>query len=241
MRIDELTVGPVQTRCYVLGKKDGQECIVIDPGDEAKRIRKAAGDRKIAAILLTHGHFDHIGAVRELLNSELCDRCDQKAHKPFDSCNMAAVTQIKDLDSSSTIQNSELSAEAGRDDLSTTGFSQSTRIVIHELDAPMLGNPALNASIGLMGQQITAPEATDLVREGDELDLAGLKVKVLHTPGHTPGSVCYEIEGELFTGDTIFEYGWGRTDLPGGNESDMVASLRRLSSLVRTMPMHAGH
>ena len=89
MRIDELTVGPVQTRCYVLSKEDGQECIVIDPGDEAKRIRKAAGDRKIAAILLTHGHFDHIGAVRELLNSEF------------------------------RIQNSELSAEAGKDDLST--------------------------------------------------------------------------------------------------------------------------
>ena len=102
MRIDELTVGPVQTRCYVLGKEDGQECIVIDPGDEAQRIRKAAGDRKIAAILLTHGHFDHIGAGGALLNSEFCDRCDQKAHKPFDSCNMAAVTQIKDLDSSSS-------------------------------------------------------------------------------------------------------------------------------------------
>ena len=172
MRIDELTVGPVQTRCYVLGKKDGQECIVIDPGDEAKRIRKAAGDRKIAAILLTHGHFDHIGAVGALLNSELCDRCDQKAHKPFDSCNMAAVTQIKDLDSSSTIQNSELSAAAGRKELSTTELSNSPRIVIHELDAPMLSNPVLNASMGLMGKQITAPEATDLVREGDELDLA---------------------------------------------------------------------
>ena len=241
MRIDELTVGPVQTRCYILGKEDGQECIVIDPGEEAKRIRKAVGDRKIAAILLTHGHFDHIGAVGALLNSEFCDRCDQKAHKPFDSCNMAAVTQIKDLDSSSTMQNSELSATAGKEDLSATDLSNSPRIVIHELDVPMLSDPALNASMGLMGQQITAPEATDLVRGGDELDLAGLKVKVLHTPGHTPGSVCYEIEGELFTGDTIFEYGWGRTDLPGGNENDMVESLRRLSPIVRTMPMHAGH
>ncbi len=198
MKIDELTVGPVQTRCYVLSKEDGQECIVIDPGDEAKRIRKAAGDRKIAAILLTHGHFDHIGAVRELLNSEF------------------------------RIQNSELKAER-------------LRIIIHELDAPMLSDPARNASMGLMGKQITAPEATDLVREGDELELAGLKIKVLHTPGHTPGSVCYEIEGELFTGDTLFDFGWGRTDLPGGNESDMVASLRRLSPLARTMPVHAGH
>ena len=211
MRINELTVGPVQTRCYILGTENGQECIVIDPGDEAERIRKAAGDRKIAAILLTHGHFDHIGAVQELLNSEL------------------------------RIQNSELSAAAGKEDLSTADSSKGPRIIIHELDAPMLSDPTLNASVGLMGRQITAPEATDLIREGDELEIAGLKIKVLHTPGHTPGSVCYEIEGELFTGDTVFDFGWGRTDLPGGNESDMAASLRRIMPMVRTMPMHAGH
>ena len=116
-----------------------------------------------------------------------------------------------------------------------------TKLVIHGLDAPMLGDPELNASAGLIARKVTAPEATDLVKEGDELELAGLKVKVLHTPGHTPGSVCYEIEGELFTGDTLFEYGWGRTDLPGGSEEQLEASLRRLMPMVRTMPFHAGH
>ena len=190
MRIDELTVGMVQTRCYILSKEDGDRCVVIDPGDEAARILRAAGDRKIEAILLTHGHFDHIGGVQAL-----CDSA--KEEKP--------------------------------------------RIVIHELDAPMLGDPVLNAGMGLLRRAVTAPEATDRVKEGDELEIAGLKIRVLHTPGHTPGSVCYLIEGELFTGDTIFDYGWGRTDLPGGNESQMAASLRRMAPLVREYPMHAGH
>jgi len=207
MQVKEITVGIVQTCCYILSKEeDSPECIVIDPGDEAARIRKAAGGKRIAAILLTHGHFDHIGAVRDLADHE-------------------------QLNSESGIQNSELSAAA----------EPKTRIIIHELDAPMLGDPVLNAGMGLLRRSITAPEATDTVREGDELELAGLKVQVLHTPGHTPGSVCYLIEGELFTGDTIFEYGWGRTDLPGGSEEEMVKSLRRLAPMVRSMPMHAGH
>ena len=186
MKIETLTLGPVGTNCYIVYNEGSEEAVVIDPAAEGERIRQALEDKKIAAILLTHGHFDHIGAAGALKEAD-------------------------------------------------------TRLVIHGLDAPMLSDPELNAGLGLIRKEVTAPEPTDRVREGDELTLAGLKVKVLHTPGHTPGSVCYLIENELFTGDTLFDFGWGRTDLPGGNEADMNASLRRMIPLARKYPMHAGH
>ena len=186
MNCELIIVGPVATCCYILSREDRPDCLVIDPGAEPERIRRAVGDRQIAAILLTHGHFDHIEAV---------------------------------------------SALAGKN----------TPILIHELDAPMLEDPELNVSRLLMRRDITAPPATDLLREGSRRTLAGLDVEVLHTPGHTPGSVCYRIENELFTGDTLFEHGWGRTDFPGGDEHTLFTSLRRIMPLAQKMPFHPGH
>ena len=186
MKIQELSVGPIGTCCYLLSQEDRQDCLVIDPGAEPERIRKAAGGKTIAAILLTHGHFDHIGAVSALM-------------------------------------------------------TEGCRLVIHRLDAPYLSDPVLNAGKSLTGCSITAPPPTDTVGEGDRITLAGLEIRVLHTPGHTPGSCCYLIGDHLFTGDTLFEHGWGRTDLPGGNEREMMASLQRLIPLSRTYPIHPGH
>ncbi len=189
MEIRTLTVGIVGTCCYLLRCKAGAEaCVVIDPGAEAKRILQAAEGVPIEAILLTHGHFDHIGAVRELM-------------------------------------------EAFPD----------ARLLVHPLDAPMLGDGALNAGRMLLGREITAPEATGFVREGDRMTLAGISFEVLHTPGHTPGSVCYLAGEDLFTGDTLFEHGWGRTDLPGGDGAEMTRSLRRLLPLAEKYRIHPGH
>ena len=177
LQMKEVTVGAIGTCCYILWDDARTDCVVIDPGDEPERIRKAADGRTIAAILLTHGHFDHIGAVRALMTPE-------------------------------------------------------TELVVHAQDAPMLFNPQENASL-LMGAPVTAPEATKLVHEGDTVMAAGLTFTVLHTPGHTAGSVCYQIGDKLFTGDTLFRFGCGRTDLPTGSSEQMQASLARVVPMAR--------
>ena len=120
-------------------------------------------------------------------------------------------------------------------------MTENTRLYIHTLDATMLTDPKLNASLALLGVPVTAVPATDLLRDGDTFTAAGLTVQVLHTPGHTPGSVCYRIEDHLFTGDTLFEHGWGRTDLPGGDEHALFRSLRFVIPLARDLPFHPGH
>ena len=185
LQMKSLTVGDLSTCCYIVYDDASDGCVVIDPGYEPERIHTACGERRIEAILLTHGHFDHIGGVKALA-------------------------------------------------------AEGAEIVIHREDAPMLRDAELNAS-WLVGDYVTAPEATRTVREGDVLTYAGMELIVLHTPGHTPGCVCYQTGNWLFTGDTLFHYGYGRTDLPGGSWHQLAESLRRLQPLAQQYEIFPGH
>ncbi len=172
MKIVTLPVGALRANCYVLYDESRRDALVVDPGGDADAILRALAGRK-PTVLLTHGHFDHTGALPAFADA---------------------------------------------------------RIWMHALDAPMLSDASL--SVGAeFGDTAPRPPATDYVQEGDELSLCGLRVHVLHTPGHTPGGVCYDIEGALLTGDTLFAHGYGRVDYPGGDQRALIRSLRRLLAL----------
>ena len=186
MIIREITVGPIGTCCYLILNEEQNACVLIDPGAEPERIRKAVGSSRLSAILLTHGHFDHIGAVDALMDPE-------------------------------------------------------TVLYLHSLDHPMLSDPSLNGSRLFLGSSVRIASSPVPVAEGETFSEAGFSFQVLHTPGHTPGSVCYRVNDCLFTGDTLFHNGWGRTDLPGGDEHQIHVSLRRLIPLMKTLSIYPGH
>ena len=171
-----MAVGSYQTNCYMLWQKGREDCVLIDPGSAHKEILEIVEKqgKTVAAILLTHGHFDHVGAVRKIAEQAKC---------PVYLC------------------------------------PEEKKLPVFMTAGPLYSTDGY----------------------GDSVCVAGLQFEVLPTPGHTPGSVCYRIENELFTGDTLFEHGWGRTDFPGGDEHALFASLRRIMPIAQTIPFHPGH
>ena len=194
IRTQCVVCGAYQENCYLLWDEAQSGLAVIDPGDDPDKIvRAVAGTgRRVGAILLTHGHFDHILGV------------------------------------------AALKARYG------------AKVYVHPLDRHMLLTPdAAMMNEALCGQPFTPTDADEVFPQTPEftLSVCGLNLQGLHTPGHTPGSVSLICEEgrALFSGDTLFSYGYGRYDFPGGDRQALMASLLTLLSLDGDLTVYSGH
>jgi glyoxylase-like metal-dependent hydrolase (beta-lactamase superfamily II) len=188
LTIHEVVTGRWLENCYVVHAGRG-EAVIIDPGADLDRIEACVNQAEVEvkAILLTHGHFDHIGAA-EGLRSRYGVPC-----------------------------------------------------FLHQADHKLVRSVNFYRSIFESKQPIEVPQVDALPESDTPLTLAGLSIEPIHTPGHTRGGVCYRIDDELFTGDTLHRGRAGRVDLPGGSAEHLAASLHHLSTLPADIRVHPGH
>ncbi|MCX7778953.1 MAG: MBL fold metallo-hydrolase [Patescibacteria group bacterium] len=171
MAVKKIKVGPLITNCYLIYSNN--ELAIIDPGDEVEKILEEIKKTKARPkyIILTHYHFDHVSAAKNLKEK--------------------------------------------------TG----AKILYHKKEENFLNFSA--------DQYLT---------EKKEIKIGQESLKIIHTPGHTAGSICLLGKNEIFTGDTLFENGYGRTDLAGGSEEDLKDSLNKLSQILKPeMIVYPGH
>lgn len=198
MRVGMYTVGPVQENCFLVAADTGDKAIIIDPGEEAPRLlgEIERTGMTLEAILLTHTHFDHLGAVAPVAKA--------------------------------------------------TGAP----VYCPELEQHVLANVMDYVPYAGFGP-FESYDADVLVSGGETLQLAGLDIDVIFTPGHSPGHVTYaarqigdgdDVAPALFSGDVLFQSSVGRTDLPGG---DMTVLLESIRTLMDRYPddsvVHPGH
>jgi hydroxyacylglutathione hydrolase len=174
------TVGPVQENSFIVRRKDATNALIVDPGDEADKLLAALenlGIETVDAILITHTHFDHVGAVAPV----------------------ARATRAP--------------------------------VYVPELEKEVLANIMDYVPWPGFGP-FESYEADHTVAGGETLELAGLTLDVVFTPGHSPGHVTYAIADEdaVFSGDVLFQGSVGRVDLPGGDWPTLLGSIEKLTS-----------
>ncbi|MDR1687496.1 MAG: MBL fold metallo-hydrolase [Clostridiales bacterium] len=179
-----------QANCYLISNTQTKETIIADPAGDFPKIQKKLAELNLTpiAVFLTHGHFDHIMAAREV--------CDTYGVKIY-------------------------AASAEREILSDTSMNLS----------------------GMYGKT-TALEADIWLDDAQNITLAGFNIRVIATPGHTSGSLCFYFENEniLISGDTLFKDGIGTTQLPTGNLPVLARSIKeKLFTLAPETVVYPGH
>lgn len=188
MKIYKLSLGELQANCYIIATENGN-AIVVDPGDESDKILRLTADNslKITKILLTHGHFDHVNGVAELVEKSSAD------------------------------------------------------VFVHDEDSSMLTDRILSLAYFLPDLIFNKIDKFIAIKDGDVISQDELNFKVISTPGHTNGCVCFICENIIFSGDTLFAGSIGRTDFPSGNISLMKKSLSKLSNMDGNFKILSGH
>jgi hydroxyacylglutathione hydrolase len=191
LQIRQLTLGPMQTNCYLVGCEETLTAAVIDPAWDGRGIVEAAemDGWEVSMILLTHAHFDHLGGLAD----------------------------VKQL----------------------TGAP----IYIHPDAAPEISSAPMLAAF--FGMRIEAPPEADIMLEDKQtLTVGTVQLEVIHTPGHAAGHVSFYLPQYrvVFDGDTLFQDGIGRTDLPGGDHETLLSAIReRLLTLPDDTRVFPGH
>lgn len=189
MNITSFPLGPLGTNCYIV--KKGTKALIFDPGGDPEKVISYLEENNLKplCILLTHAHFDHIGAVAEL-----------RKHYNID-------------------------------------------VYLHENEKDWLNDPILNGSRSFIGSVITTDQPDQLIDIG-QMEIGPFQFEVIHTPGHSPGSVSFIFDGdkEMISGDVLFQGGVGRTDLPEGSFDVLVKSIKeKLYSLSDDYIVYPGH
>ena len=186
MKIDTLPLGSYQTNCYLVWAEGSSRCVVIDPGYEPETVlaRLARHGLTLDAIFLTHGHFDHVGAVEALVKATGCS------------------------------------------------------LWMKEADYTQHKNPQNDFFYPIHDHNFCQ---VNFCEEGEHISAGGLTFRVMETPGHTWGSVCYLCEDAMFCGDTLFAGSCGRTDLPGGDPQTMALTLESLGEIQEDYRLFPGH
>jgi glyoxylase-like metal-dependent hydrolase (beta-lactamase superfamily II) len=193
MDVRMFTVGPVQENCFLFRADGSDRALIVDPGEEPERILAAVEELGVTveAVLVTHCHFDHIGAVAPVAKA--------------------------------------------------TGAP----VYVSKIERPVLADIMNYVPFAGFGPY-ESYEADHLLDGGETLELAGLEIEVLFTPGHSPGHLTYAVPEHqaIFSGDVLFQASVGRTDLPGGDWGTLLASIQtlvdRFPAETRVYPGHMG-